>query len=133
MKLRRDEVPARSYVGRRDPSAVPAKTSHKTIRLIISIAAIPIVALLVLSGGTALAQSATTVLRKTSPDTGPYAIFVREAAQRFGVPASWIGAVMAIESGGDVLALSSQGAMGLMQVMPVSGDTTNCPPDAMRN
>ena len=118
MKLRRDEVPARSYVGRRDPSAVPAKTSHKTIRLIISIAAIPIVALLVLSCGTALAQSATTVLRKTSPDTGPYAIFVREAAQRFGVPASWIGAVMAIESGGDVLALSSQGAMGLMQVMP---------------
>ena len=118
MKLRRPEVPARSYVGRRDPFSVPAKTFRKTIRLIISIAAIPIVVLAVSFGGTALAQSATTVLRKTSPDTGPYASFVREAAQRFGLPASWIGAVMAIESGGDVLALSPQGAMGLMQVMP---------------
>ena len=118
MKLRQPEVPARSCVGRRDPSSVTAKTCHKTIRLIISMAAILIVAIVVSSGDTALAQSATTVLRKTSPDTGPYASFVRDAAQRFGVPASWIGAVMAIESGGDVLALSSQGAMGLMQIMP---------------
>ena len=118
MKLRQPEVPARSCVGRRDPSSVTAKTRHKTIRLIISMAAILIVAIVVSSGDTALAQSATTVLRKTSPDTGPYASFVRDAAQRFGVPASWIGAVMAIESGGDVLALSPQGAMGLMQIMP---------------
>jgi soluble lytic murein transglycosylase-like protein len=118
MKSRHDEVPARPYGRRCDPSSVPAKTFHKTIRLIVSIAAILTVALAVSSGGTALAQSATTVLQKTSPDTGPYASFVREAAQRFGVPASWIGAVMAIESGGDVLALSAQGARGLMQVMP---------------
>lgn len=118
MKLCRPEVPARSYVGRRDPSSVSAKTFHKAIRAIVSMAAIPIIAILVSSGNTALAQSATTMLRKTSSDTGPYASFVREAAQRFDVPASWIGAVMVIESGGDVLALSSQGAMGLMQVMP---------------
>lgn len=118
MKLRRPEVPARSCVGRRDPSSVTAKAFHKTIRLIASMAAIPIVAIIVSSGDTALAQSATTVLRKTSLDTGPYANFVRQAAQRYGVPASWIEAVMAIESGGDVLALSSQGAMGLMQIMP---------------
>lgn len=118
MKLRQPEVPARSCVGRRGPSSVTAKTFHKTIRLIISMAAIPIVAIVISSGDTALAQSATTVLPKTAPDTGPYASFVRDAAQRFGVPASWIGAVMAIESGGDVLALSPQGAMGLMQVMP---------------
>jgi soluble lytic murein transglycosylase-like protein len=118
MKLRQPEVPARSCVGRRDPSSVTAKAFHKTIRLIASMAAIPIVAIIVSSGDTALAQSATTVLRKTSSGTGPYASFVREAAQRFGVPASWIGAVMVIESGGDVLALSPQGAMGLMQVMP---------------
>ena len=120
MKLRRDEVPTRSYVGCRDLSSVPAKTFHKTIRLILSIAAIPIVAHPVSYGTTALAQSATTVLRKTSADTGSYASFVREAAQRFGVPASWIGAVMAIESDGDVRALSSQGARGLMQVMPAT-------------
>lgn len=118
MKLRRPEVPDRSYVGRRDPSSVPAKTCHKTMRSIISMAAIPIVAIVISSGDTALAESATTVLPKTAPGAGPYANFVREAAQRFGVPASWIGAVMAIESGGDVLALSPRGAMGLMQVMP---------------
>ena len=118
MKLRRHEVPARSYVGRRGPSSLPAKTFHKTIRLIVSMAAIPIVVIVMSSGGTALAQSATAVLRKASSDAGTYASFVREAAQRFGVPASWIGAVMAIESGGDVLALSPQGALGLMQVMP---------------
>jgi len=92
VKLRQDEVPARSYVGRRGPSSVPGKAFHKAIRVIVSMAAIPIVALAVSSGGTALAQSATTVLRKASPDSGPYASFVREAAQRFGVPASWIGA-----------------------------------------
>jgi soluble lytic murein transglycosylase-like protein len=118
MKLRRPEVPARSYVGRRDPSSVPAKTCHKTMRLIASMAAIPIVAIVISSGETALAESATTVLPKTAAGAGPYANFVRGAARRFGVPASWIGAVMAIESGGDVLALSPQGAMGLMQVMP---------------
>ena len=118
MKLRRPEVPARSYVGRRDPSSVPAKTCHKTMRLIISMAAIPIVAIVISSGDTALAESGTTVLPKTAAGASPYANFVREAAQRFGVPASWIGAVMAIESGGDVLALSPRGAMGLMQVMP---------------
>jgi len=83
-------------------------------------AAIPIVVIVMSSGGTALAQSATAVLRKASSDAGTYASFVREAAQRFGVPASWIGAVMVIESGGDVLALSSAGAMGLMQVMPAT-------------
>jgi len=50
--------------------------------------------------------------------TAPYASFVREAAQRFSMPPSWISAVMAIESGGEVRARSSKGAMGLMQIMP---------------
>lgn len=50
--------------------------------------------------------------------SGPYASFVHEAAQRFSVPTAWISAVMAIESGGDVRALSAKGAMGLMQIMP---------------
>ena len=48
----------------------------------------------------------------------PLAGFVAEAEQRFGVPASWIRAVMRIESAGDVHALSPKGAMGLMQLMP---------------
>jgi len=48
----------------------------------------------------------------------PYAIFVAEASLRFGVPESWIRAVMRVESAGDPGATSHKGAMGLMQVMP---------------
>lgn len=48
----------------------------------------------------------------------PYAIFVSHASRRFGVPESWIRAVMRVESAGDPSATSHKGAMGLMQVMP---------------
>lgn len=44
--------------------------------------------------------------------------FVNKAAQRFAIPASWIRAVMRVESFGDPRALSPKGAMGLMQIMP---------------
>jgi hypothetical protein len=44
--------------------------------------------------------------------------FVAEAALRFGIPASWITAVMQAESRGAVRAVSPKGAMGLMQIMP---------------
>ncbi len=43
---------------------------------------------------------------------------VAEAAQRFGLPETWIYAVMRTESAGRVGAVSSAGAMGLMQLMP---------------
>lgn len=48
----------------------------------------------------------------------PFADFIAEAAQRFGIPAHWINAVMMQESGGEVRAVSPQGAMGPMQIMP---------------
>ncbi|MCA1393261.1 lytic transglycosylase domain-containing protein [Bradyrhizobium sp. IC3123] len=41
-----------------------------------------------------------------------------EAAQRFGIPAAWIRAVMRVESNGDRRAVSPKGALGLMQLMP---------------
>lgn len=44
--------------------------------------------------------------------------YVREAAQRFGIPEAWIHAVIRIESAGRIRAVSSAGAMGLMQLMP---------------
>lgn len=44
--------------------------------------------------------------------------FVAEAALRFGIPPSWIKAVMQAESRGAVHAVSPKGAMGLMQIMP---------------
>ena len=50
----------------------------------------------------------------------PFTAFVAEASQRFGVPLSWIRAVMHAESGEDVHALSPKGAMGLMQMMPAT-------------
>ncbi len=43
---------------------------------------------------------------------------VREASQQFGIPERWILAVIRIESAGQVRAVSSAGAMGLMQLMP---------------
>ena len=48
----------------------------------------------------------------------PFSAFVTEAAQRFGVPAAWIRAVMRAESHGDRRAISPKGAMGVMQLMP---------------
>jgi hypothetical protein len=50
--------------------------------------------------------------------TDPFSAFVAEAAQRFGIPAAWIRAVMHVESRGDRRAISPKGAMGLMQLMP---------------
>lgn len=48
----------------------------------------------------------------------PHGAFIAEAAQRFGIPAPWIVAVMRAESANDPGAVSHAGAMGLMQVMP---------------
>ncbi len=46
---------------------------------------------------------------------------IESAAAQHGLPANLIAAVMLQESGGDPLAYSSSGAVGLMQVMPRDG------------
>ncbi|KFC62050.1 Lytic transglycosylase [Devosia sp. LC5] len=46
------------------------------------------------------------------------AAHIAEASQRFGIPEPWIRAVLRAESAGDMRAVSSAGAMGLMQIMP---------------
>ncbi|SFO01069.1 Transglycosylase SLT domain-containing protein [Mesorhizobium sp. NFR06] len=61
---------------------------------------------------TALAQSTA------SAPARPIASHIAEASQRFGIPRRWIVAMLQAESAGDVRAVSSAGAMGLMQVMP---------------
>ncbi|MCE8005775.1 lytic transglycosylase domain-containing protein [Aestuariivita sp.] len=48
----------------------------------------------------------------------PHADHIAEASQRFGIPEHWISAVMQVESAGRVRAVSTAGAMGLMQIMP---------------
>ena len=50
----------------------------------------------------------------------PYAGHVADAARRFGIPEAWIWAVMRVESNGDSRAVSTAGAMGLMQIMPAT-------------
>jgi hypothetical protein len=45
---------------------------------------------------------------------------IAEASSRFAIPQSWIRAVMQVESGGNPLALSPKGAIGLMQIMPTT-------------
>ena len=62
-----------------------------------------------------MAQS-MPVARAVAAD--PYAAHIAEASQRFGISERWIRAVLRAESAGDVRAISSAGAIGLMQVMP---------------
>jgi hypothetical protein len=72
-------------------------------------------ALSMLAGSTAYAEPFSNAAQ-VAPY--PIAATVTEAAKRFGIPASWIAAVMQAESGRDARALSPRGAMGLMQIMP---------------
>jgi soluble lytic murein transglycosylase-like protein len=62
--------------------------------------------------------SAQTEIRSETIDR--FAEFIAEASTRFAVPASWIRAVMRVESGGDQRATSPRGALGLMQLMPAT-------------
>ncbi len=57
------------------------------------------------------------------PPGDPWGPYIRQASARFGVPEAWIRAVMRQESAGEAQALSSAGAMGLMQVMPSTYET----------
>lgn len=66
----------------------------------------------------AQAEPFVAVQSKRELAANPFATLVAEAAQRFGLPTLWINAVMMGESAGDVRAVSPQGAMGLMQIMP---------------
>lgn len=75
---------------------------------------------LLLSAPLCATAEAQTVSAERPSGVDPYAAFIAEAAQRFGIPEHWIRAVMRVESAGDVRAISSAGAMGLMQIMPAT-------------
>ena len=82
-------------------------------------------ALLLLSGLILAAPAASTAYAQQAQverpsRSDPYGAYIAEAAQRFGVPEAWIRAVMRVESAGDVRAISSAGAIGLMQIMPAT-------------
>lgn len=63
----------------------------------------------------ATAQTTTT---ETQSIVDTYTAYVAEASQRFGLPERLLRAVMTAESDGIVRAVSSKGAMGVMQIMP---------------
>jgi soluble lytic murein transglycosylase-like protein len=74
-------------------------------------------------GATINAVLATPVKSQSAPSAAtnpadPYAAEIAAAARRFGIPDGWIRAVMRVESRGRVHAVSSKGAIGLMQIMP---------------
>ncbi|WP_206455676.1 lytic transglycosylase domain-containing protein [Aurantimonas marina] len=80
-------------------------------------------ALLLLSSFLSAAAPPVATLAQSAPverlaPADPYAAHIAEASHRFGIPVAWIRAVMRVESAGRVRAISSAGAMGLMQVMP---------------
>src|SRR5690606_5996955 len=92
----------------------PAKTRTEIMR---SRALLLFTALL--SAGSGLTPAFAQVTQQPAPVTAhSHAAFIAEASQRFGIPEHWIRAVLRVESAGDVRAISSAGAMGLMQVMP---------------
>jgi soluble lytic murein transglycosylase-like protein len=82
-----------------------------------SLAAAALLAALPIGQAPALAQERNPP-PAPSPITHPYTPHVADAARRFGIPEAWIWAVMRVESAGNARAVSSAGAMGLMQIMP---------------
>jgi hypothetical protein len=102
-----------SFPAMLDVADRPAANCHarKFCRAICIAAAVAL-----LAGRIVHAEPASTSTAQVAPD--PVAAPVAEAAQRSGIPASWIRAVMQAESGGDARAVSFKGAMGLMQIMP---------------
>jgi soluble lytic murein transglycosylase-like protein len=72
-------------------------------------------ALCLLGSAPAFGQVAAEQVQPRAVDIAAH---VTEASQRFGLPESWIYAVMRTESAGRVGAVSSAGAMGLLQLMP---------------
>jgi hypothetical protein len=72
---------------------------------------------LVLGAGPAVTQAQSAPAARTVA-ADPHGSHITEASQQFGIPEHWIRAVLRAESAGDVRAISSAGAVGLMQVMP---------------
>ena len=89
-------------------------------RITLRRAALPLLSGLIFAAPGASPAGAQQAPIERPSRSDPYGAFITEAAQRFGVPEAWIRAVMRVESAGDVRAISSAGAMGLMQIMPAT-------------
>src|SRR6266436_1338165 len=97
------------------PRSIARLRSRRAIARII-VAITPVVCQIAVS--TVFVPSAGAQIAARSESVNRFAEFIGEASARFALPARWIRAVMQVESSGDVHAISSRGAMGLMQLMP---------------
>ena len=88
--------------------------------LIVRATAVPLTALLIAVPVTATGQPTPhdPSERLSAVQVSPIDAAIAEAAERFGVPARWIRAVIRAESAGSPCAVSRAGAVGLMQIMP---------------
>lgn len=93
-----------------------------------------VVSLLVLSVAlVAATQGASAADSGNLAATWQWRSLIVSAQQQYDVPAGLIQAVMAVESGGQAGAVSSAGAMGLMQVMPMHFSSAQNPTDPTTN
>ncbi len=104
------------------PPAVSSRQIGDRLRARSTAIATAIIAMMVMPGITPFASPAFAQSNAASAArvADPFTAYVGEASQRFGIPVSWIRAVMHAESGEDIHALSRKGAMGLMQIMPAT-------------
>src|SRR6266852_6078986 len=110
-------IPSPRSASRRPSRAASVKGGARARGLIIT------AIVLAMTGGSISAVSAASVKTQSAPvvatnPVNPYAADIAEASRRFGIPESWIRAVMRVESRGQVKAVSPKGAIGLMQIMP---------------
>ena len=59
---------------------------------------------------------------RAAPDLSRWDAAIESSAREFGVDANLLRGLMAAESGGDPVALSRAGAVGLMQLMPATAE-----------
>jgi hypothetical protein len=107
---------------------VPSSAAHSAAmprcrRRLRSFLCVSVASVLQVVVGVAHAEPVATEQHSVATAADTISTMVAEASERFGIPASWIRAVMQVESFGDVRALSPKGAMGLMQIMPESWAT----------
>ncbi|MDU1671776.1 MAG: lytic transglycosylase domain-containing protein [Bradyrhizobium sp.] len=102
--------------GASERSLVRRRSLNAFVRIILTIATL-------LCQAAVFTESKARADAQLAPRAQPvnrFAELVADAAARFTVPARWISAVMQIESGGDERAISSRGAIGLIQLMPTT-------------
>jgi len=107
-------VPAVSSPSRRRPAIAQRARRRAGLCGGIAIA-------LMICGGSVHAEAADAPPQDLVSAADRIAIFVEEAAHRFGVPESWIRAVMQVESNDELHAVSPKGAIGLVQIISRPG------------